>query len=97
MNARMAVAALTFALALTPAQALGQAAPLLTRADSGLVGRILLAEDRRDSSDAALGEGASHTDPRVRALAQRARGRIRDPLYGARDSLPRLRPPFERS
>ncbi len=89
----MAVAALTFALALTPAQALGQAAPLLTRADSGLVGRILLAEDRRDSSDAALGEGASHTDPRVRALAQRARGRIRDPLYGARDSLPRLRPP----
>src|SRR4051812_5519395 len=59
----------------------------LSRGDFALVGRILLAEDRRDSTDAALTEGARHADPRVRVLAQRARGRIRDPLFAARDSL----------
>ncbi len=69
------------------------AAPALTRADSALVGRILLAEDRRDAGDAALTEGAAHADPRIRTLAQRARGRIRDPQFAARDSLPRLPAP----
>ena len=65
----------------------------LSSADSTLIGRILLAEDRRDSTNAALGEGAGHADPRVQVLAQRARGRIRDPLFAARDSLPRLPSP----
>jgi cyclophilin family peptidyl-prolyl cis-trans isomerase len=65
----------------------------LSSADSALVGRILLAEDRRDSTDPALREGAGHADPRVQVLAQRARGRIRDPLFAARDSLPRLPSP----
>ncbi|HEX8394934.1 MAG TPA: peptidylprolyl isomerase [Longimicrobium sp.] len=68
---------------LAPAPALAQ-----TRADSALVGRILVAEDRRDASDAALAEGLRHADARVRLLAQRARGRIRDTLFAARDSLP---------
>src|ERR1051325_8795917 len=57
-------------------------------ADSALVGRILLAEDRRDSTDSSLGEGARHADARIRVLAQRARGRITDPHFAARDSLP---------
>lgn len=59
-----------------------------TRADSALVGRILLAEDRRDSTDAALAAGLRHGDARVRVIAARALGRIRDPRFAARDSLP---------
>jgi peptidyl-prolyl cis-trans isomerase B (cyclophilin B) len=69
-----------------------QAAPL-TSADSALIGRILLAEDRRDSADAALAAGDKHADVRIRAMALRARGRIRDPKYTARDSLSPLTPP----
>ena len=65
----------------------------LSAADSALVGRILLAEDRRDLSDAALAEGERHADDRVRALARRARGRTADPAFGTRDSLPTVRAP----
>ena len=65
----------------------------LSVADSALIGRILLAEDRRDSSDAALADGARHANARVRTLAQRARGRIIDPRFVARDSLPTLPAP----
>ena len=61
-----------------------------TAVDSALVGRILLAEDRRDSTDVALGDGARHPDARVRVLVQRALGRIRNPHFAARDSLPPL-------
>lgn len=66
----------------------------LSPADSALIGRILLAEDRRDSTDAALAEGVRHSDSRVRLLARRARGRIRDPLFGARDSFAVSRAPI---
>ncbi|HEX2080121.1 MAG TPA: peptidylprolyl isomerase [Longimicrobium sp.] len=59
-----------------------------TAADSALVGRILAAEDRRDSTDAAVAAGLRHPDARVRVIAGRARGRIRDPQFAARDSLP---------
>ena len=59
----------------------------LTSTDSALIGRIILAEDRRDSMDAAIARGAAHGDPRVRFLARRAMGRIRDPIFAARDSL----------
>jgi cyclophilin family peptidyl-prolyl cis-trans isomerase len=75
----------TFLLLLLLAAAPAQAQ---THADSALVGRILLAEDRRDSTDAALAAGLRHGDPRVRVIAGRARGRIRDPLFAARGSLP---------
>jgi cyclophilin family peptidyl-prolyl cis-trans isomerase len=64
------------------------AAQSLSAADSALVGRILVAEDRRDSTDAALDDGARHPDARVRVLAERARGRIRDPKFVARTALP---------
>jgi cyclophilin family peptidyl-prolyl cis-trans isomerase len=60
----------------------------LAAADSALIGRILLAEDRRDSLDAALAEGARHGDMRVRMLALRALGRIRDSIFAGRDSFP---------
>lgn len=63
----------------------------LSAADAALVGRILLAEDRRDSTAVALVEGSRHADARVRVIAQRARGRIRDPRFAARDSLPAVR------
>lgn len=64
-----------------------------TPADSALIGRILVAEDRRDSTDAALSDGARHADARVRTIARRAMGRIRDPRFAARDSLPPLPAP----
>ncbi len=80
------------ALASVPALLAAQEASL-SAADSALVGRILLAEDRRDSSDRALADGAAHADPRVSTLARRARWRITDSLFGARDSLPPLEAP----
>jgi len=72
-------------------------APLPARAqspaDSALVGRILVAEDRRDSTDASIAAGLRHEDPRIRLIARRAVGRIRDPRFAARDSLPPVPPP----
>ena len=62
----------------------------LTSADTALVGRVLLAEDRRDSTDASLALAAQHADPRVRLIATRALGRVRDVRFAARDSLPAL-------
>lgn len=82
-------------LALIPFLLAGTAAaqaPLST-ADSTLVGRILLAEDRRDSSNAALAEGRQHADERIRRLALRAAARIRDPKFVSRDSFPKLPAP----
>ncbi|MEX2153462.1 MAG: hypothetical protein WD825_08990, partial [Gemmatimonadaceae bacterium] len=66
---------------------------ILSAADSALIGRILLAEDRRDSSNRSLVEGGRHSNARVRVLAQRARGRISDARFAARDSLPALPAP----
>ena len=65
----------------------------LTREDSALIGRVLLAEDRRDSTAGALADGMHHADPRVRIIATRALGRIRDARFAMRDSLPALPPP----
>ena len=59
----------------------------LTATDSALVGRILLAEDRRDTLDAALARGAAHADARIRTMARRAMHRIRDTTFAARDSF----------
>ena len=65
----------------------------LSPSDSALVGRILLAEDRRDSTDRAITEGLGHGDRRVRTIARRARWRIADPQFVARDSLSPLPAP----
>jgi cyclophilin family peptidyl-prolyl cis-trans isomerase len=78
-------------LTLVPA-AIAAQNPAGTPIDSALVGRILLAEDRRDSTDRVLTEGERHADPRVQALARRARQRITDPRFAARDSLATLSP-----
>ncbi len=55
--------------------------------DTALVRRILTAEDRRDTTDRALAEGAASRDARVALIARRALARIRDPRFAARDSL----------
>jgi cyclophilin family peptidyl-prolyl cis-trans isomerase len=60
----------------------------LTAADSALVGRILLAEDRRDSSSAAFDAGKRHRDPRIQYIARRAEARVRDSKFSLRDSIP---------
>ncbi len=65
-------------------------AQTLTRADSALVGRVLLAEDRRDSTDVAFAEAAGHPDGRIRAIAARGHGRLRDPKFVARTTLPEV-------
>ncbi len=78
----------------TPAVSLAAQNSRLSAADSALIGRILLAEDRRDSTDGALAEGSRHADGRVRLLARRAEGRIRDPRFSARDSLAPGRAPM---
>jgi cyclophilin family peptidyl-prolyl cis-trans isomerase len=85
-------AGLLLALSL-PLTSLAAQTRRLSAADSALIGRILMAEDRRDSTDRALREGLGHSDARVRVLARRAVGRIGDPRFTARDSLPPLRAP----
>jgi cyclophilin family peptidyl-prolyl cis-trans isomerase len=62
-------------------------------ADSALVHRILLAEQRRDGADPALVTGTRHGDSRIRTLAVRATHRIADSLFARRDSLPPLPAP----
>ena len=91
----LSLLALSGALFLAPqfvaAQRRGDARPTGARyspADSALVARILRAEDRRDSLDAALATGAAHAEPRIRVLAIRAKERIRDASFARRDSLP---------
>ncbi len=76
------------ALAMIPILAPPALAQSLTASDSVLVGRILMAEDRRDSADVALAEGIGHSDARVQLLARRARWRITDSKFKMRDSLP---------
>lgn len=65
----------------------------LSAADSALIARILLAEDRRDTTSEALALGSRHSDARIRTLAVRALGRARDSAFAARDSLPSLPSP----
>ncbi|MGI9077066.1 MAG: peptidylprolyl isomerase [Gemmatimonadaceae bacterium] len=82
------------ALVVLPAASSAQHGVLFA-SDSTLTGRILLAEDRRDPADAALAEGSRHADSRIRVLAQRALGRIGNPGFASRESLPALRAPLE--
>ena len=93
----MRVHLITALTALTALPALTAALPAQIRpptaADSELVGRILLAEDRRDSTDVALAEGARNKDPRIRTLAQLARARIVDPQFVTRNTFPMLPAP----
>jgi cyclophilin family peptidyl-prolyl cis-trans isomerase len=65
----------------------------LTSGDSALVGRILLAEDRRDTADPALTEGRRNEDARIRRLAERAVDRIVDSSFTKRSSFTPLRAP----
>lgn len=93
MTTRRAGLALAGLLSTYPTAAAFAQSARLSQGDSALVGRILLAEDRRDSTAAAIAQGTRHTDPRVRVIATRALGRIRDPLFASRDSLPPLPAP----
>jgi cyclophilin family peptidyl-prolyl cis-trans isomerase len=72
---------------------LGAQQARLTQADSGLVARILTAEDRRDTTATAIAEGLRHRDGRIQLIARRAQARIRDPKFAARDSLPPVAAP----
>jgi cyclophilin family peptidyl-prolyl cis-trans isomerase len=75
-------------LVLVPQALVAQASPApLTSADSALLYQVLVAEDRRDASSAALVEGASHRDARVRRIAERARARIADSTFKDREAL----------
>lgn len=65
----------------------------VSQADSALVARILMAEQRGDRGDAALTIGATHANPRIRTVAWRAAARMADSLFAARDSMPPLPAP----
>ena len=67
--------------------------PPPSASDSLLVSRILLAEDERDASSAALAEGIASADARIQLLARRAKSRIGDPKFASRDSFPPLAAP----
>ena len=90
MRASVAVGA---ALLWLPSASIAQGATV-SRADSALVRRILSAEDRRDAGGVALKEGRESSNERIRVLALRAIGRIGDPRFAARDSLPPPRAPL---
>lgn len=87
----MRLGAVCAAFALAAGAARAQRA--VTAADSALVRRILQAEDARDSSSTAFAEGVRSDDPRIRTIAKRAEGRVRDAQFAARDSLPALPAP----
>ena len=75
-------------LTLLAAPTVAAQSPSFTRADSQLVHAILTAEDRRDARNPSLARGLDHRDERVRTLARRAQGRIRDTLFADRYWLP---------
>jgi cyclophilin family peptidyl-prolyl cis-trans isomerase len=65
----------------------------LTPADSALVGRVLLAEDRRDTTDPALAEALKNDDAWIRRLAQRAMDRVTDSAFASRSKYTPLPAP----
>ncbi|HVZ49187.1 MAG TPA: peptidylprolyl isomerase, partial [Gemmatimonadaceae bacterium] len=70
------------------------AAQRYSAADSALVARILLAEDRRDTASAPYADGMRNPDARIRVIARRAIARARDARFTTRDSiLPKLPDP----
>jgi cyclophilin family peptidyl-prolyl cis-trans isomerase len=81
-----------FALTLTAGLLSAQTGAPLTPADAELVARILLAENQRDTTPAIFAPALTHASPRIRALAQRALGRIRDPKFATRDAVPPVDP-----
>lgn len=85
--------ALLLAVLLAPVASSSAQRRALSASDSALVGHILIAEDRRDASSTVLDSGAHHADARIRTIAWRARSRIGDPTFAARDSLPVPRAP----
>lgn len=70
----------------------------LTHADSVLLYDILRAEDARDTTAGALTVGERHRDPRIVAVARRARARLRDSTFADRQALGQPDParPFPR-
>lgn len=85
--ARLVVLAAAAAIALPVPTAAQAPAPTLSAADSALVYRVLVAEDRRDGSAPALAEASGHRDARVRRIAERARARIADSTFTDRETL----------
>src|SRR4051812_23337676 len=73
--------------------AIAQTSPVLTRADSQLVARVLSAEDRRDSADWALTLALPSVDARIRTIAWRATQRMQDSSFAQRAQLPPLPAP----
>ncbi|MHB8837550.1 MAG: peptidylprolyl isomerase [Gemmatimonadaceae bacterium] len=80
--------ALAFLVLCAAARTAGAQAP-----DTVLLRRVLWAEDRRDSTDRAVGDGIRNRDARVALIAQRALMRIRDPKLAGRDALGALPAP----
>ena len=79
-------------LAATPLLGRAQSPAATTAAQPLHLRGVLVAEQLRDSTDKTLRAALASDDARVRATAARALGRIRDPKFAARDSLPTVSP-----
>lgn len=79
---RLLIAALLILTAHVPALA-----QRYTPADSALVARLLLAEDRRDTSRTSYDDGMRNDDRLIREIARRGYTRSNDPRFAARDSV----------
>jgi cyclophilin family peptidyl-prolyl cis-trans isomerase len=83
-----ALGVLLVVAAVSSGAAAQEASPaLLTADDSVLVALILAAEEARDVRSPAFANAERHRDPTVRGLAARARARITDSTFAARDAL----------
>lgn len=87
MQALSALTAVAAAMATATAMPARIGAQSISSADSALVARLLLAEDRRDTSQAAYDEGLRSGDSRIRDIARRGLARSRDPRFADRDSI----------
>lgn len=85
------LALLAAAPAVSPITAHAQS---VSPADSALVARLLLAEQRRDTARAAYEDGLRSGDSRIRVIARRGLARSLDPRFASRDTiLPELPAP----
>ena len=87
------LALIVAATAATPALRADAQQAALTAADSALVGRLLLAEEMRDSLTSAYADGLRHANPLVQVIARRGMLRSRDPIFAERRALPDLPDP----
>lgn len=88
MTPRLAGLLLALAIGASGCAPAPHAATAAPSSDTALVSAILSAELAHDSTAPALAQGMASDDPRIAALARRARARMADTLFTARGEFP---------